>query len=370
MGILQNNNLYANVDAANKLQEASRSMSETVSGLKDQLVNPFKAVNSSISSGVALVKESQSQIMSNINSYKSKAILGIDTSLKNITGGFLNLSNIGRVISYQDGFKVNTDELLSIGSQGLGFNINSMKDLKQQIGNGFIDELDQMTDGLSRGLFFSDGTRLHVADDWKLGMGQSLIDFLAKDDQGTFGTIVNLAAVNSVLNTVLQQTVGTGMWQGYLNFSNMYVFQSDYHDALINSLGLAIGSGDVKSIQTILNIIKEEGINKVRSLYPDLIERMLTNFRFNLDDYPEDYPTIKALLLEVLVAVGGVNWYMYPTSMGMVYHMAMVNEISPDAKLLLSDEDSLIPLLCSSGIFMDRSAMETFKLDFPKAVVF
>lgn len=370
MGLLQNKNIYANVDSVNKLQEASRAMGETVSGLKNQLVNPFKAVTSEVKNSAVLIKEGQSKILSNINAYKSSAILQIDTALKNITGGLLNLGNIGSVITYKDGFKVDTDQLLSIGSQGLGFNINSMKDLKQQIGNGFIDELDSMTGGLSRGLFFADGTRLHVADDWKLGLGTSLIDFLGKDAENGFNTIVNLAGVNSILNTVLKQTVGTGMWQGYKNFSSMYVFQSDYHDALINSLSLAIGAGDIKSIQVILDIIETEGVNKIKALYPDLIERMLSTFRFTLDDYPEDYPAIRAVLLDVIKKVGGEDWYKYPTSIGIAYKMSVINNVSEDAKLLLSEVDTLAPILCSAGIFTDRSALDVFTADFPKSVRF
>ncbi|UQT02694.1 hypothetical protein SUREIYA_00990 [Serratia phage vB_SmaM-Sureiya] len=368
--LVQKASLFEGVDLGNKLQEASRSMSETVSGLTTQLINPFKSVTEATESGVALISEKQSQIASNISAYKSQALTGINNAIKGLTGGLLNIGDIGSIVTYQDGFKVNTDELLRLGSKGLGFNVNSMRDLKQQIGDGFINELDKMTGGLASGLFFADGTKLHIADGWKMNMGMSLIDFLGKDDPDGFGTIVNVAAMNSILNTMLDQTVGYGMWQGYGNYGNMYLFQSDYHDQLIDSLGLAIGRGDCKSIQAIFDIIKQEGINKVKAKYPDLIEQMLSNFTFSSDEDAADYEPIKKLLLEVIETVGGKNWYQYPTSFGPATNLGMVNFISDDAKLLLSEENNLIPLLCSSGIFIDQAAPDVFMQDFPKAVEF
>lgn len=368
--LIQKASLFEGVDLGNKLQQASRSMGETVSGLTTQLVNPFKSVTDATQSGVALISEKQSQIASNISAYKSMALTGINDTLKNLSGGLLNLGNIGSIVTYQDGFKVNTDELLRIGSQGLGFNINSMRDLKQQIGDGFVNELDKMTGGLASGLFYADGTKLQIADGWKMNMGMSIVDFLGKDDPDGFGSIVNVAAMNSILNTMLDKTIGYGMWQGYGNYESMYLFRSDYHDQLIDSLGLAIGRGDCKSIQVIFDIIKSEGVNKVKAKYPELIEQMLSNFQFSSEQDASEYESIKVLLLQVIETVGGTDWYTYPTSFGPAINLGMVNYISDDAKLLLSEEEKLIPLLCASGIFIDQTAPDVFVQDFPKSVTF
>lgn len=368
--LLQKNNMFEGVDLNNTLQKASRSMNETVSGLTTQLINPFKTVTESVNSGVALISEKQSAIVSNISNYKSSVLTGISNSLKNITGGLLNIGDIGSILTYQDGFKVDTDALLRIGSKGLGFNINSMKDLKQQIGDGFIDELNKMSGGLAGGLIFADGTKLSINPGWKMETGMSIIDFLGKDDPDGFGSVVNLAAVNSVLNVMLDKTVQNGIWQGYGNYKDMYVFESDYHDQLIDSANNAINIGDLQSIKTILDLIGTEGVNKVKFKYPELTEQLLSNFTFSPDQNPPDYKTIKALMLQVIKSVAGNDWYKYPTSMGMAINVGMVNSISSDAKTLLSDEAELAPLLCSSGIFIDQPANTVFVQDFPKAVVF
>ena len=369
MTLLQKSSIFEGVDLGNTLQKASQAMGETVSGLTTQLVNPFKAITESIKGGVATISEGQSVLMNNLNTYKSAAIEGIDVGLKNLTGGLFNIGDIGSVLTYQDGFKVNTDELLRIGSKGLGFNVYSMQNLKDQIGQGFLDELDSMTGGLSNGLFYADGTRLRINDDWKFQMGTSIIDFIGKDNEG-FGSIVNIAGMNSILNTMLNETVRYGMYDGYKTYGDQYIFQSDYHDALINSMSIAISNGDAESVKVILDIINKEGAHKVNSKYPELIEQLLGNFRLSDKEDASDYLRIQQAILAVCTTLKGPTWYKTPTHMGYCTNMALVSQISDDAKTVLYGVEELIPLLCSSGIFADQPAIDTFQLDFPKSIRF
>lgn len=372
MTLLQNTSIFEGVNLNNSLQKASQSMGETVSNLTDQVVNPFKSISTSIQSGVATVSETQAVISKNLSAYKSSAIDGINNALKNITGGKYNLSDVGSLVTYKDGFKLDTDQLLSLAGRGLGFNINSMTDLKNQIGNGFINELNAMTGGIAQGLVILDDTgsfiKLHIADDWKYTAGSQLINFLAKDDASGFGTVVNVAAINSVLNTMLNQAVQNSLTQGYQRFENMYVYQSDYHDALINNTSVAAERGDLDSLVTIIDIVGTEGAAKIAALYPDTIEQTLSNYAFSSDTDPSDYPQLTTNLLKTCVTLGGEDWYKYPTQFGMVTNVGLVNSISADAKILLEETEDLIPLLCSSGIFVDQSSTDLFMSDFPNAV--
>lgn len=367
MSLIQSKSIFDSVNAKNPVQQASKSISETVSGLKSQIVNPLKSVTSSINAGIATVKEGQAVITENLSAYKSAAIDGINDTLKNITGGLFNVKDIGRIITYQDGFKVNTDELLSIGSKGLGFNVRSLTDLKQQIGDGFINELDSMTGGLAKGMFTADGVKIALSDDWQFGITNSIVDFLGKDSD-LFASVVNTAGINSILNVMLNKTIQNGMYQGYSAYKTMYVFESDYHDALISSIGIAIGKGDLKSIKTILDILKEEGTNKVAAKYPTLIEQMLSTFKFGEDTVPSEYDALTEMLLNVCVTIGGSDWYRYPTQHGMAINVTLVNSITSDAKLLLETTDILIPFLCASGIYTEQVATEVFMTDFPNAL--
>lgn len=373
MTLLQNTSIFEGVNLNNTLQKASQSMGSTVSGLTNQLVNPLKSITSAVQSGIATISEAESVITTNLSTWKSEAIEGISTTLKNLTGGLFNISDIGSLVKYEDGFKVDTDQLLRLGSKGLGFNVNSMLDLKQQIGDGFIKELNSMTFGLADSLFMIDtsgnGIKIHTADDWKFALGNQLIDFIGKDDPDGFGSIVNIAGMNAILNEMLNQSIKTGLWQGYDRFGDMYVFQSDYHDALINGIDLAIARGDLESMNTILGIIQKEGANKVGAKYPKLIQSMLTNFTFNRDVDPSQYPELTTKMLSVFTTVFGSDWYTYPTQFGPAINLGLVSTISDSSKILLVDVDELAPLLCGSGILAEQSASDVFKQDFPNAVI-
>ena len=375
MTLLQNTSIFEGVNLNNTVQKSSQQMSETVSGLKGQLINPLKSVTSSVQAGIATISEAQSVLTQNLSTYKSQAIEGINNTLKNLSGGFINnMADLGSLVKYEDGFKLDTDALLRLGSKGLGFNVNSMRELKDDIANGFMDELNSMTFGLADGLFIIDtdgnGIKLHTADDWKLNMGNQLIEFIGKDDPDGFGSVVNVAGMNAILNTMLNQSIKNGIWQGYDRFNDMYVFQSDYHDALINGIDIAISKGDLESINTILNIIQTEGANKVNAKYPNLVEQLLTNFTFNRDVDPSQYPELQTKMLSVFTAVAGNDWYKYPTQFGMAINVGLTSFISESSKTLLIDVPDLAPLLCSAGMFVEQSAIETFTGDFPNAVVF
>lgn len=372
MTLLQTTSIFDTVNINNNLQKASQAMNSTVSNLTNQVVNPFSSVTKSVQDGVALVSNAQSILSKNISAYKSSAIDGINNALKNISGGAFNLADVGSLVTYQDGFKLNTDQLLGLAGKKLGFNINSMTDLKNQIGNGFIDQLDKMTGGIASGLIIADTdgsfVKLRINDNWEYTTGTSLINFLAADDPEGFGSVLNVAALNATLNTLLNQAVQNGLNRGYSNFSDMYVYQSDYHDALITNANVAASNGDIESLDTIIGIVGDTGATKIASLYPNTIQQTLSNYSFSNDTDPSDYPALTTALLNVCKSLGGDDWYKYGTQFGEATNVGLVNTISDDAKTLLEDTEDLIPLLCVSGVFIEQSATDLFMSDFPNAV--
>lgn len=367
MTLLQKNNTFLGVDADNPINALSKSIGDSISGLTSQLSNPLKSVGEATNSGVALVSESDSKLTTALTTFKSINIDKIIQGASDLVGGILNNPQLGNVLSYEDGFKVNSSELLRIASQGLGFNVGSTSDIKQLMGDEFLKELDSMTGGLSNGMFFADGTKVGIRDGWEMSIGESLISFIGRENSA-FAGIVNIAGVNAVLNTMIRQAAENSMYQSYDSFGEQYLFQSDYHDAIINSMEYCIARGDLQSINKMLEIIGTEGLNKVRAQYPDLIERTLSGFYFTGNTYPEDYPQLATLLNQLLITVGGSTWYQTSTEFGMVTNLATINTISTDAKLLLGTFPQYHPLLCASGIYGEQSAIDVFLKDFPKAV--
>lgn len=368
MGLLKTTNTVAGSGDNNPFTQLSKSISDTITGLGSTAINPLKAVDASTTSGVALVSEGDSMLTKALTTYKSINIDKIISGASDLVGGILNNPDLGRIMTYEDGFKVDTSELLRIASQGLGFNVGSMTDIKGQMGQSFLDELDQMTGGLSNGLFFSNGDgKLVIADGWQMSVGESLIGFIGRNNEA-FSGIVNIAGVNSVLNVMIRQAAQNAMYQSYESFGDQYLFESDYHNAIINSMEYCIGRGDIQSINKMFEIIGKDGIHKVRAQYPDLIERTLVGFYFTENTYEEDYAQLGVLLNNLLVTVGGDNWHLMQTEYGAVYNLAMVSSISENAALLLSAYPQYIPMLAASSMFGDENALDVFQVQFPKAV--
>ena len=369
MSLLQNNNLFKGVDLDNPLQSASKSISDAMSGFSDQLINPLKNISESVSSGVALIGEKDSMLTKALTTFKSINIEKIQSGVTDMIGGILNSPDLGSILTYEDGFKIDTDGLMRIASQGLGYNIGGIADIKSQLGQGFLDELNSMTGGLASGLYFDDGMKLRISDGWEMGAIDTLTAFLGKSSPA-FAKIQNLAGVNSILNTMLKQAAQNGMYQTFDQFRDEYLFASDYVDAIINSLEYCIGKGDIQSINKIFEIITTDGLHVVRAKYPDLIERMLANFTFSSETNPEDYTTLGNLLKTLCELVGGTNWHLYQTEFGPAVNLITVSLISDDAKLLLSDYPEYCPFLCASGIYQETDAKEHFLSQFPNAIAF
>lgn len=369
MSLLQNNNLFSGIDAGNPLQTAAQSITDAMSGFGDQLVNPLKNISESISSGIALVGEKDTMLTKVLSTFKSTNIDKITSGVSDLVGGILNSPDLGSILSYEDGFKVDTDQLLRIASQGLGYSVYGVNDIKNQLGAEFLDELNTMTGGLASGLYFEDGTKLRINDGWEMGAIDVLTGFLGKNSTA-FAKIQNLAGVNAILNTMLKEAARNGLYQSFDQFQDQYLFASDYLAAIINSLEYCIGKGDVKSINRIFEIISSDGLFVVKAKYPDLIERMLGNFTFSSETNQEDYEQLGLLLKRLCEMVGGTQWYSYQTQFGTAVNLATVAQISDDAKLLLSDFQEYVPFLCAAGIYQEIDAKEAFLSQFPNAIAF
>lgn len=369
MALLQNTSTFKGIDVENPIRKASQAITDAISGFGNQLVNPMKSVSESVNSGVALVDEASSQVTESLTSFKSDTLTGILTKTKDFMGGILNDPDIGRIFDFQDGFKVNSDELIRIASSGLGFPINGIGDIKQNLGANFLEELNSMTGGLSSGLFFDDQMKLKVGDGWQRQAGEELLGFISRMDSD-FGKVLNLAGVNSVLNVMVRQAAENSMYQTYRSFEDQYLFKSDYIDALINSLEFCIGRGDLDSMNEIFTIIEKEGLQVVRSKYPDLIERTLSTFYFSNDTMEEEYEEMAKLLDRLLVTFGGPTWWVVNTEFGPATNYVVVSNITEPAKLLLSDIEKYHPLLLSAGVFQEGNALDEFLRQVPNAVNF
>jgi len=367
--IIKPKSSFENMNMADNLAQRQKAISESVSGFSNQMVNPIKSTVSEIKAGVAIIKDTDKAISQKLYNYKSEAIDSINDYLNALTGGKINFNDFGNVLSYKDGFKVDSDELLKIAGKSLGFNINNITDMKKQLGQSFINELNDMTLGLSDGLFQVgyDG-EFKIAGDWDKTTGQLVFDFLERGSD-TFGAINNFAATNAILNTMVYKNAEIGYSNGFYSFGEMYLYRDDYYGALINSIEILINNGDIDSLNEVLKILDTESRYKVRSKYPNFTETVLINFRFPNNVLEEEYDIYLEKLLKIIEEVDGKDWNLTNTFMGDILNVGLVSKISEDSYTLLQRKEELIPFLCCSGIYEEYPANLRFRRDFPDSVI-
>lgn len=364
------NSSFDGLDLGNALAGLSKEVTSTVSQLKDQSINPIKSISERVKDGAALLKETDKTVTDKINTFKSDVLLGINSVLSDITGGKLNASDFSRVLTYQDGFKVDSDELFRIASKGLGFNASNIDGLKRELAGSFMDELSDMTLGLSDGLFYYDGTKFVVGDNWSYGEGNILLQYLMKQSDA-FNSIINVAGMNSALNTMLMESARQGFRDSFSSFKDKYVFESDYEAALMRSIEILLTNGDLLSLQEVLKLLGESNHANIKAKYPKFAETILSTYRFSRTVEPEDYPELKKILLEIITSVEGKKWYLIYSEVLQkdVLNASVVTRASKDSKTLLETEPDLAALLCLTGVFKEEPAFDVFLRQFPNTVV-
>ena len=358
---------FEGFDISKVAAQNEKSIASSISGFTNQAVNPIKSTVSDLKSGIALIKDTDKQIMNKLYTYKSSTIDSINDFLGSLTGGKIGLADFGRVISYKDGFKVDSDELMRMAGRTLGFNIGSIATIKDELANSFLDELNSMTLGLSNGLFQTDGSKITIAGDWDKDIGQSVFDFLSSGGE-EFVTVRNFAASNAVVNTMVKQNAAIGFVQGYAGFASMYLYQSDYYGALIATIPTLLSRGDINSLDEILKILDDASRYTIKNQFPNFAETVLANFNFPEGTLPEDYAGYKDKLIAVIKKIEGEKWLYKTTFMGDILNIGLVTTISDDSKTLLMRVPEYVPFLCASGLMSQESAAGVFKRMFPDAV--
>lgn len=393
---IQNKGIFEGFDISNVLQTKTKEIGQSVSGFTNQTVNPIKSTVSDVKSGIALIKDTDRQLLNQLHTYRSETIESINNYLSNLTGGRFSLSDFGKVISIKDGFKVNSDELTRMASNAIGFNLSSIATIKNDLSNEFLKELNEMSLGLSNGLFQVDNGKITIAGDWDRKIGDAVFNFLSNGSDD-FKTVKNFAAANAVLNVMVEKNAQIGFVNGFSSFEGMYLYESDYHAALIASIGTLLSKGDIDSLDEVLKILNSESIMMVRAIYPKFTETVLSKFTLPLNALVENYTTYGEKLITIIEKVNGGGWMNSTTFYGSVLNIGLVSVITDDSKTILAhysqtlknraDElekqsqqaqaevlrnkaSSIILIITCGGFISIEKASDVFKRDFPNAVTF
>lgn len=370
-------------DISNSLKAKTQDISNSVSGFTRQTVNPIKSTLADVKSGVALIKETDKKFIDKLHAYKSSTLDNINSYLSSLTGGTLSLSDFGDVVSIKDGFKVNQDALARIAGKTMGFNINSITDAQNQLGNEFLNELNGLTAGLSDGVYQNNNGKITLNPNWDRNIGDTVFSFLGLSSS-TFDTIRNFAAANSILNVMVKHTADIGYADGFQYYKDQYLYESDYEAALIASILTLIENGDVNSLYEVTGLISEQGKRVVNAKYPQFAQTLFSEFYFATNTTSDQYAALGEKMIACVERIGRENWLTLPTFYGQAIDISLGSNMSVDTQTALSyyidvlnekeetqpKANQLVSLLVSANFASTAAARDIFLRHFPNAVTF
>lgn len=370
-------------DISDSLKNKTQDISNSVSGFTRQTVNPIKSTLADVKSGIALIKDTDKKFVDKLYAYKSSTLDNINSYISSLTGGTLSLSDFGDVVSVQDGFKVNKDALTRIAGKTMGFNINSIADAKNQLGNEFLNELNSLTVGLSDGMYSVNGGKLSLNNNWDRNVGDTVFSFLGLSST-TFDTVRNFAAANAVLNVMVKNTADIGYAEGFQYYKDQYLYESDYEAALISSISTLINNGDINSLYSVTGLISSRGRRVVNAKYPQFAQTLFSEFRLPNKTTSDEYSSYGEKMIECVKRIAGESWLMVPTFYGQAVNVSLGADLSTDTRTVLRyytdimDQNpdtktyatQLVSLLVSANFAETTPARDVFLNQFPHAVTF
>lgn len=362
-GLLDNLNLGKDVQAFRS------STNSSMRSVRSDTLTPINTTTARLDEGVALVNPQDTALKDRITNYRGQYIEQLDGVIGALSGGLLNTIDLTKAIKVgRNGVTFDTDNILGAVSSKLGFPVSSEAGAMRKLATGLNKEFNRLTGLNVDQLLTVDGGKFRVAGNWRGQVGESILDTLV--DYAGIDDFLDVSLKTSLYNSVIYNSSIFGMKDAYKNLWDNYPYEALRQDAFIEAINLMIKNGDVISVDVVMGMLDEQGKNALLNKYPDFIEKLFSNFAFDPDMLPEEYPVLKAKLLAILVRVAGERWMYRGTQFGEAYNLGLVTTISTDMITLLSPvtveeaTNEYIPLLACSGMFKEQSALEVLDKSF------
>ena len=361
-------------DIGKDVQAFKQTTNQSLSTVRGDTLTPINTTTQRLNEGVALVNPNDTSLTSRITNFKGQYIEQLNGVVGAISGGLLNVKDITKSIRIgKDGVMFSTDSLLSAVSTQLGYPVSGKTGAMRKIGNTITKEFNRLTGLNMSQLITIDGGKFRVTEDWRGQMGGEILtelqEFAGVDEY------LDVSVQTSLYNSILYNSSIFGMSDAYKSLWDNYPYEGLRQDAFIEAIGFMIKNGDVTSVDVVMGFLDAQGKNALLNKYPDFIEKLFTNFKFDKGVLPEDHPALKAKLLAILVRVAGENWMYRETQFGKAYNLGLVSNISDDMVTLLSpitaseESNEYIPLLCCRGAFQEQSALAVLDRSFSDAPI-
>lgn len=361
--------IFDGFDLSSSLNDFKQTTGTAMSKVKDETLTPMSVSSEKMQEGVALLKPTDTSVTGVISDYRSTAVSELDGIIGMLSGGLLNTKDLTRSVRVgRDGVGIDTDSLLAAASEQIGFPVTGKNSAMRKLSNAINDQFAKLT-GVNIGdLITNDQKGFSVNGNWRTMLGQETLNQVSK--LTGINEFIDVSLQTAIYNSVMDSAAQLGMRDSYKSIYDLYSNKRSAKEMLIDAVRVMITNGDIESIDVVVNILDQDGVNSVNAAYPNLVEDLFRSFSFNDSLTPQDYPPLKIKLLGLLNRICGPNWWLKSTAFGNAYNLGIVNNVSADMIILLDGDNDLAPLLCSAGIFTQRNAISELKLNFKDAPVY
>lgn len=368
---------FAGINLAPDLDFFKKRTNTSMQKVKEDNLTPYSVTQTRMRNGIATKTSRDTGVQGTITEYRDNVVDVLDGIVGALTGGLLQTKDLTKAVKVgRDGVTFSTDNILQAASRQLGYPVSSESGAMRKIAGDISKEFSRIT-GLNLGqLVTTDGKTFKTNKNWRGIVGGETMRMINR--MTGLDKFVDRSVTSALYNSMYYNAAQFGMKDGYRAIWSSYPpgFDSVRRDATLEALRYMITNGDIESINEVLKLLDESdaglGTNRkiIASKYPNFIENLFSNFRFDDDTFPEDYPTLLAMLLEVLERIIGPNWWLTYTEFGYAQNLAIMNRVSKDMVTLLSGFDPIVPLLCTAGKFAEGSALFELRAQFRGAPQF
>jgi len=363
--------MFAGLNLDQKLSEFQTNTNNAMKNVNSATLTPADTTAKNIKEGVAKKTPRDTSVKNTVSEYKNTVVDQLDSLVGMMTGGLLKTTDITKAVRVgRDGVTFSDDAIVSAIGSSLGYPVNGKTGVMRRIASGVTSEFKRITGVNIGGLLQTNGETFSVRKNWRGQVGQQVLRMVG--DTIGIDEFLDYSVKGAIYNNILYSAVGYGMSDSYGKLYGAYPsgFSALRRDAVIVAMETAIHNGDIVSLNVLLGLLETEGRQVMISKYPNFIELLFSNFKFDDDVFPENYPELLATLKQVLVGLLGEFWYLKQTQFGKVYNMALLQKVSKDMKTLLLGWPEILPLVATAGMFKERSALTELKNTFKYAAQF
>lgn len=368
---------FSGINLAPDLTSFKKNTNTAMQRVKGDNLTPYNVTQNRMKTGIATKTSRDTGVKGTITEYRDSVVDVLDGIVGMLSGGLLNTKDLTKAVKVgRDGVIFDENGILAAASRRMGYPVNSPEGAMRKIAGDISQEFKRITGLNIGGLITSDGETFRVTKNWRGKAGAETFRMLGK--LTGLDEFVDRSVTASVYNSLYYNTAMFGMSGSYRSIWNSYPngFGFARRDATLEAFQYMIINGDIESMTEVLKLLDEDdngnGSNRkiLMSKYPSLIPTLFSNFKFDDDVFPEDYPALLAKLLEVLEKIIGPEWWMTYTEFGMAQNLAIMTRVSKDMVTLLSGYQPIIPLLATAGMFQEASCLVELRNQFRGAAQF